>query len=121
MELPVLPNEPNTQFLLKGDEEEEDAEEEEGLASVVYDMSRELFFRFFPRVMLPPLLLLLVEEAVLVVEWARLAEGDSLGLKDLPPPLPLVRGCLRGRPEARDGWCGEGIWGDEDTCRDCVP
>lgn len=120
MELPVLPNEPTTQFLLKGDEEEED--EEEGLASVVYDMSKELFFRFFPRVMLLPpplLLLLLVEEAALVVEWVRLAEGASLGLKDLLPPL--VRGCLRGRPEARDGWCDEGIWGDEDTCRDCAP
>lgn len=55
-----------------------------------------------------------------------LAEGDSLGLKedeDDEEDLLLVRGCLRGRPEASEGseeW-GEGIWGDEDTCRDCVP
>lgn len=105
---------------MNGDREEDDEdEEEEGLASVVYAISRELFFRFLPKLRLAPLLLLLLLVAVLV-EWAMLAEGCSLGLKE---DLLLVRGCLRGRPEASEGsegW-GEGIWGDEDTCRDCAP
>lgn len=60
-ELPEPP-EPATQFLLKG-EDEEDAE---GLDSAEYDdISKELFFLFFPRLML---LLLLVEVALVLVE-----------------------------------------------------
>lgn len=116
------------------DEDEEDEEEEaEGLDSAEYAAdSKELFLRFFPRLVLLLLLLLLLV-ALELAEWPRADEADdSLGLKadddddDDNDLLLLVRGCLRGRPEGSEEEWGEGIWGEEeevvdeeDTCRDC--
>lgn len=90
----------------------------------------ELFFLFFPKLKLVPLLVLLPPPLPTLVEFGMTGIEDpeelSLGLKeDDLVVLLLDERDLSARPEAREGaeeeeeWA-EGICGDEDTCRACA-
>lgn len=84
---------------------------------MLWEVSRELFFRFFPELRLPlalPLTLTLLLLLPLTTELLRLEDG-SRALKDFVPDRDL-RGRLEPNEGSEDKWA-EGIWGDEaDTC-----